>query len=715
VKGPQAPGRANVTDRDQDGVVPNRFKAARCKGEVVWLPPARCVFQGVTVRRTVLALLAVLSLSSPFALRGQSGIPAPSEGRGQAVASQAGRGPAQAPWPLTPPRRPDQGADWVRAHYTKQEVLIPMRDGVKLFTAIYSPRDTPRAYPILMTRTPYSVRPYGENQYPTSLGPAPEFADDGFIFVYQDVRGAFMSQGTYVNMRPVKESYASAREIDETTDTYDTVDWLVKHLKNTSGKVGQYGISYPGFYTAAGMVHAHPALVAVSPQAPVTNWFGQDDFHHNGALWLPHCFGFFAGFGHPRPEPNQIGGRPSTPFDYGTDDGYQFYLNLGPLPNADKLYFHGGVPYWTEMMAHDTNDAWWQAQNLLPHLKDIRPAVLTVGGWFDAQNLYGALQVFYHVQKNSPKTDNHLVMGPWYHGGWGRTNGENDGAIPFGQPTSEYFVKHVEQPFFDHYLKGTKTTPAPVATVFETGANQWHQFQQWPPASATAAAFYLRAGGQLSMDAPRAGESSEYDEYVSDPAKPVPFMDVITQGMPEQYMVADQRFAGRRTDVLVYETDVLQKPVTVAGPVSPRLWVSTSGTDSDFAVKLIDVFPDRYRDAGGHPEPALGGYQMLVRGDLIRGKFRNSLEKPEPFAPGQPTAVNFTTSDVYHTFLPGHRIMVQIQSTWFPLADRNPQRFENIHQANASDFQKATERVYHTPAMASQVEVLILPQAQGMR
>jgi uncharacterized protein len=641
---------------------------------------------------------------------------APGQGRPQGAAAQTGRDGGPSPWPATPVRRPALGAEWVQAHYTKQEVMIPMRDGVKLFTAIYSPRDTSHPYPILMSRTPYSVRPYGSDQYAASLGPAPEFAEEGFIFVYQDVRGCFMSEGDYVNMRPVKESYGGAADIDETTDTYDTIDWLVKRVANTNGKVGQWGISYPGFYSAAGMVHAHPALVAVSPQAPVTDWFGQDDFHHNGALWLPHCFGFFAGFGHPRPQPNQTGGRSTTPFDYGTNDGYQFYLAMGPLPNAERNYLHGDVAFWNEVMAHETNDAWWQARNLLPHLKDIKPAVLTVGGWFDAQNLYGAVQVFYHVQKNSPRTDNHLVMGPWSHGGWGGTTGENDGAVPFGQPTADYFVKNVEQPFFDHYLKGTAGPPTAVATVFETGANQWHQLQQWPPANAAPAAFYLGAGGRLSMEPPAAAaDAPAYDEYVSDPARPVPFMDVITLGMPEQYMVADQRFAARRPDVLVYQTDVLKQPVTVVGPVSPSLWVSTTGTDSDFAVKLIDVFPNRYYDTAGFVVNALGGYQMMVRGDLIRGKFRNSLEKPEPFTPNEPTAVTFTTSDVYHTFLPGHRIMVQVQSTWFPLADLNPQRFENIYQAQAGDFQKATQRIYHTAQRPSQVKVLVLAPGGGGR
>ena len=655
----------------------------------------------------LLALPGVILATRPM----PSGSQAVALGRAQtppSAALQQGPGGAPPPWPITPARRPPLGAEWIQDHYTKQEVQIPMRDGVKLFTAIYSPRDTSHPYPMLMMRTPYSVRPYGADQFPAALGPAPEFAEDGYIFVNQDVRGAFMSEGEFVNMRPVKERYSGPSDIDETTDTYDTVAWLVKNVANNNGKVGQYGISYPGFYTAAGMVHAHPALVAVSPQAPVTDWFGQDDFHHNGALWLPHCFGFFVGFGHPRPQPNQTGGRPDTPFDYGTSDGYEFYLSMGPLANADRNYLHGDVPFWNEVMAHPTNDAWWQARNLLPHLADIKPAVLTVGGWFDAQNLYGAVQVFYHVQKQSPRTDNHLVMGPWYHGGWGGSSGENDGAIPFGQPTAEYFVTKVEKPFFDHYLKGTSTSPTAVATVFETGTNQWHQLRQWPPAEAKEAAFYLHANGRLSMEPPTPAETSSVDEYISDPAKPVPFMDVITMGMPEQYMVADQRFASRRTDVLVYQSDVLTQPVTIVGPLTPSLWVSTSGTDSDFAVKVIDVFPGRYRDAAGQVVPSLGGYQMLVRGDLVRGKFRNSFEKPEPFVPNQPTLVSFTTSDVYHTFLPGHRIMVQVQSSWFPLADRNPQRFENIYQAKAEDFQKATERIYHSAAQPSQVKVRVL-------
>jgi len=606
---------------------------------------------------------------------------------------------AQAPGPVP-------GSAWVQEHYTKHEYYIPMRDGVRLFAAVYSPKDLSRTYPIMLMRTPYSVRPYGVDQFPPTLGPSPEFAREGFIFAYEDVRGCFMSEGAFENMRPVRESYGGPGDIDETTDTYDTIEWLIRNIPNNNGRVGQWGISYPGFYTAAGMIHAHPALKAVSPQAPVTHWFGQDDFHHNGAFWLAHAFGFFSGFGRPRPAPTTAM-RPR--FDYGTNDGYQFYLNMGPLANADQLYFKGDVPFWNEMMAHDTYDDFWKARNLLPRIRDIKPAVLTVGGWFDAQNLYGALQVYYHIEKNSPQTKHHLVMGPWSHGGWARSAGESEGRVRFGQPTATFFEANIERPFFNHYLKDSTDPGLPEAFVFETGVNQWRRLSSWPPPDATRRSLFLHSGGRLSFDPPSGKQPSDYDEYISDPAKPVPFIDEIVPGMPERYMVGDQRFAARRPDVLVYQTEPLETNVTVAGPVMPSLWVSTSGTDADWVVKLIDVYPDRYPDEKGEVESTMGGYQQLVRGDVIRGKFRNSMEKPEPFEPNRPTQVSFTTSDVYHTFQRGHRIMVQIQSTWFPMCDINPQRFMNIHQARASDFQKAVQRVYRTPAMPSHVEVGVLP------
>ncbi len=600
-----------------------------------------------------------------------------------------------------------QGLDAVRTQYTKQEFYVPMRDGVKLFTAVYSPKDTSTAYPIMLSRTPYSVAPYGADQYKASLGPSPLFADEGYIFVYQDVRGRWMSEGTFEDMRPHLDHKTGPKDIDESTDTYDTIDWLLKHVPNHNGRVGMWGISYPGFYAAAGMIDAHPALKAVSPQAPVSDWFSRDDWHHNGAFLVAHAFGWFAGNGWPFTHPATV--RPGSPIDLGTSDGYQFYLNLGPLRNANARYFHDEMPFWNALMQHDSKDAFWQARNINPHLRNIKPAVMTVGGWYDAENLYGALAVYANTEANSPGATNILVMGPWVHGGWSRGTGDSLGDVRFDGHQSEYFRAEVERPFFDYYLKDKGRMTLPEATVFETGRNQWHRLDAWPPKTAEVKALYLRANGRLSFDAPAAGEGAAYDEYTSDPKKPVPLTPGIYRGMERRYMVEDQRVAGRRPDVLVYQTDVLDEDVTIAGPIVPSLQVSTTGTDQDFIVKIIDVYPSRYPDAAGGTNNALGDYQQLVRGDVIRGKFRNSLEKPEPFVPGEATKVEFTESDVYHTFRRGHRIMVQVQSTWFPLFDINPGKFMNIFQATEADFQKTTQRVYRSAARPSMVKIGILP------
>jgi putative CocE/NonD family hydrolase len=599
-----------------------------------------------------------------------------------------------------------QGLEYVKAHYTKYEYRIPMRDGKKLFTAVYVPKDQSKPYPILLTRTPYSVRPYGVDQYKSDLGPSPLFGKSGYIFAYQDVRGRWMSEGQYVNMRPHNPTKNGADETDESSDTYDTIEWLVKHVPNNNGRVGQSGISYPGFYTAAGMIDAHPALKASSPQAPVTDWFIGDDWHHNGALFLPHMFNFMAGFGRPRPEPTK---KIEHKFDYETQDGYQFFLRLGPLPNANARYFKDDVAFWTEAMKHGTYDDFWKARNLRQHLNNIRPAVMTVGGWFDAENLFGALETYKKVEKTSEGRCNILVMGPWLHGGWSHGNGESLGDVRFNDKTSAFYREQIELPFFEFHLKGVGEFKHPEAWVFETGTNQWRKHDAWPPKTAKRQSLYFHPKGRLSWKESANGEES-YDEYQSDPAKPVPYMDKIVLGMSPEYMVADQRFAARRPDVLVYETDALDQDVTIAGPVQVQLHVSTTGTDSDWVAKLIDVYPDDYPDPNPNPTTVrMGGYQQLVRGDVMRGKFRNSFEKPEPFSPGQPTAVSFKMQDSYHTFRTGHRIMVQVQSSWFPLVDRNPQTFVDIYQAKESDFQKATQRVYRSKEMPSRVSVLVLP------
>ena len=599
-----------------------------------------------------------------------------------------------------------QGLEHVKANYTKYEYRIPMRDGKRLFTAVFVPKEPGQQYPILLTRTPYSVGPYGEDQYRGSLGPSDLFGKAGYIFAYQDVRGRWMSEGEFVNMRPQQPVKKGPSDVDESSDTWDTIDWLVRHVPNHNGKVGLWGISYPGFYAAAGMIDAHPALKAVSPQAPIIDWFVGDDWHHNGALLLPHAFNFMAVFGRPRPEPTK---KSDFRFDHETPDGYQFFLDLGPLPSADAKYFKGQVPFWNEVMHHGAYDEFWKTRNLRPHLKQIRPAVMTVGGWFDAENLYGSLATFKQIESTSRQSTNTLVMGPWVHGGWSRSDGQSLGSVGFNAKTADFFREKIELPFFEFHLKGKPDPKQPRAWAFQTGANQWRRFDTWPPKVAEPKSFYLGADGNLGF-APSTDGKIPWDEYISDPAKPVPSQNQIAINMSREYMVDDQRPAARRPDVLVYQTGVLEGDLTVAGPIEADLRVSTSGTDSDFVVKVIDVYPNDFPDP--NPNPAnvrLGGYQQLVRGDVMRGKFRNSLEKPEPFVPDRPTTVKFTLPDVFHTFRAGHRLMVQVQSTWFPLIDRNPQTFVDIYSAKPADFHKATQRLYHSRDLPSRINVLVLP------
>jgi putative CocE/NonD family hydrolase len=597
---------------------------------------------------------------------------------------------------------------FIRDNYDKVEVRIPMRDGVHLFTSIYSPKDTSRTYPILMRRTPYSLAPYGENNYPGSIGPSEVLARELYIFVYQDVRGCFMSEGTFVNMTPHLTTKTTDQDIDESTDTYDTVEWLINNVDNNNGKVGLWGISYPGFYAAASMIDAHPALVASSPQAPIADWW-YDDFHHHGATFLPHAFRFMYVFGQPRPEPRTEFG---SFFEFPTPDGYQFFLDLGPLTNVDARYFKGNVAFWNDgMVAHPNYDEFWQARNILPHLSNVAPAVMTVGGWFDAEDLYGPLNIYRSIEEKNPDAFNILVMGPWVHGGWARTTGEAVGYVRFGAPTSAFYQENIEAPFFNYYLKGEGQPDLPEAYVFETGANEWRTFATWPPTEVESRSLYLSEGGRLVFDAP-ANRGDAYDEFVSDPAKPVPFTADIATGMTQEYMTDDQRFASRRPDVLVYQTEILEEDITLAGPLLADLWVSTSGTGSDWIVKLIDVFPPDTPDRGELPRGMhMGGYQMMVRSESIRGRFRNDPANPEPFVPNQPTQVELPLQDVLHTFERGHRIMIHVQSTWFPLVDRNPQSYvDNIFLASEGDFIEATQRVYRSTQRPSRIRVGILPQ-----
>ncbi|HET6889573.1 MAG TPA: CocE/NonD family hydrolase [Pyrinomonadaceae bacterium] len=598
--------------------------------------------------------------------------------------------------------------DSVAANYTKTEQMIAMRDGVKLFTSIYSPRDTSQKYPIMLMRTPYSVAPYGADAYKESLGPSGLFQNERYIFVYQDVRGRLMSEGEYENVRPHKPKKSGPKDIDESTDTYDTIEWLVKNVPNNNGRVGMWGISYPGFYVSMGIIDAHPALKAASPQAPIADWFIGDDFHHNGALFLPHTFNFFAVFGLPRSKPTT---EFPPRFNHGTPDGYQFFLDLGPLSEVNNKYFKGQVAFWNEAISHPNYDDFWKARNVLPHLKNIKPAVMTVGGWFDAEDLYGALKTYEAIEKSNPAIYNTLVMGPWFHGGWSRSDGDFLGNVKFDLKTSVHYRENVELPFFNCILKDKCDRKLPEALVFETGSNKWREYAQWPPAKVQKQALYLAGNGKLTLS-PMTGASSGaagFDEYISDPYKPVPYTNGIANRMTREYMVDDQRFAATRSDVLVYQSEVLTEPLTVAGPITATLYVSTSGTDSDFIVKLIDVFPNNTPDPNPNPTGVkMGGYQMLVRGEPMRARFRNSFEKPEALTPNQVTKVEFTLPDVNHSFLKGHKIMVQIQSSWFPLVDRNPQKFVDIYKATEADFQKATQRVYWSRQYPSHVTLNVL-------
>jgi putative CocE/NonD family hydrolase len=587
------------------------------------------------------------------------------------------------------------------------EKYITMRDGKRLFTSIYLPKDQSKKYPIIMTRTPYSVGPYGENAYRRTLGQNMLLAKDGFIFVYQDVRGRWMSEGNFVDVRPDIENKKSNKDIDESSDTYDTIDWLIKNLPNNNGKVGIEGISYPGFYSTASLLNAHPALKAVSPQAPVTEWFIGDDFHHNGALFVTDAFAFLTSFGVPRPKPITPA-EYKNPIKYKESDNYKFYLDLGALPNYKKRYFGDSVKFWNNMMAHPNYDSFWKGMNIRPHLRNITPATMVVGGFFDAEDCFGALHVFEALQKQNPASHpNMLVMGPWFHGGWERGEGQFFGDQDFGAKTSVWFRENVELPFFKYYLKDEGEMALPKATVFISGSNEWHKFNEWPPKNTVQKTLYFHANGKLSFDAPKAAGS--FDEYVSDPNSPVPYQAGVQAQRTREYMLDDQRFAERRPDVKTYQTDILTLDITLTGPVIADLFSSTTGTDADYVVKLIDVFPDNYPEPKPNPKHVtMAGYEMLVRGEIFRGKFRNSFERPVPFIPGKVTEIKYNLPDVAHTFRKGHRIMIQVQNSWFPLADRNPQKFEDIYHAKDSDFQKATIRIYHDAQSKSNVKLTVL-------
>jgi hypothetical protein len=591
----------------------------------------------------------------------------------------------------------------VKANYTKTVYPIQMRDGVKLFTVVYEPKDQSRKYPILFQRTPYGVGPYGPDDYKTQLGGNELLQKSGYIYVFQDVRGRYMSEGQFLDVRPYKPFKKGNKDIDESTDTYDSISWLLKKLKNHNGKVGMWGISYPGFYAAMGALSNHPNLVAVSPQAPVMDWFSGDDFHHNGAFFLPHAFNFFSSFGKVR---NALTTESNPAFNHGTQDGYYFFKQMGPVENANKLYLNYEVPVWNDLVSHPDYDEFWRERNALQHFKGVRPATLVVGGLFDAENLYGAINLYKSIENKNPKGSNMLVMGPWSHGMWARGDGQSLGPLNFDSKTSSFYRKKIEYEFFNHYLKGDTELELPEAYMFETGSNVWKAYKTWPPGEAEEKELYFFPSGKLSTSMEGLIAGNSFDEYISDPAKPVPFTNEITTQMTKEYMIEDQRFASRRPDVLVYETPILKDDVTMTGPLNANLFVSTSTDDADFVVKLIDVFPDQPSEQENGKK--MGGYQMLVRGDVMRAKYRNSLEKPEPLTINDMNEVKFQLCDVNHTFKAGHKIMVQVQSSWFPLVDLNPQKFINIYSAKPEDFQKSKIKIFHSARYPSSIKFLEL-------
>jgi len=581
---------------------------------------------------------------------------------------------------------------YIHDNFIKKEFRITMRDGIKLFTSVYIPKDASQSYPFLMVRTPYSIAPYGEENYTRRLHPNPLLAHEKFIFVFQDVRGRHMSEGQFQEMTPAIDNKKDNKQVDESSDTYDTIDWLLKNIQNNNGKVGIWGISYPGFYASASLPNAHPAIKAVSPQAPVTDEFEGDDANHRGAFFLMDNFGFENFFDAPRNGPRMQ----NPPLDSALDikEVYDFYLKTGALHNFNDLYYHNRAKIWNEYLAHPTKDAYWQARNIRPHLKNVKPATLEVGGWFDAEDMFGALNTYKAIEQQNPDNQNFLVMAPWTHGAWAGRNWDHFAGYKFGQNLNDKFHQ-IEAAFFNHYLKDQGEWNPKEATIFITGSNQWKTFDSWPSKQIQSTTWWLNKDHRLLL---QKGKTEGKDQYVSDPSAPVPYINRKSSDRINEYMAADQTFASKRKDVVYYESDVLKSDITLLGPITANLSVSLSGTDADFIVKVIDVLPDSI------------GTQQLVRAEVLRGKFRNSFEKPEPFVPNKPTHVKLQLNDVAHTFLKGHRVMVQIQSSWFPLVDRNPQQFINIPTAKDSDFKKEAITILHDDAHPSFIEVGVMKQ-----
>ncbi|WP_227687046.1 CocE/NonD family hydrolase [Spirosoma arboris] len=601
-----------------------------------------------------------------------------------------------------------QDSVYLRENYQKSEFMVPMRDGTKLFTQIYAPKDQTVKHPILINRTPYSCQPYGPDSFRQRVGPNPFMLREKYIVVYQDVRGRWASEGTFVVLTPHIDVKKSNADHDEASDTYDTIDWLLKNIPNHNGNVGQWGISYNGFFTSAGSISGHPALKASSPQAPIANYWRDDSFHY-GAFQLSANFGFYAFFQERKQPIKQLS---SSLFENHDPDGYHFYLNMGPTANSESSYFKGRNKYYYEHFEHPDYDDYWKKRTILPHLKGIKHAIMVVGGWYDAEDLYGTFNTYKAIEKQNPGIQNIFVVGPWRHGGWAGPSGQTLNDLDFGSATSPHYQETIEAKFFRYYLfdeanrRTANSVGLPEATLFETGTNRWRTFDTYPPKGIEQKKVYLQSSGKLAFTPSTTGAA--FSEFLSDPAHPVPMASKINRGFWAEYMVDDQRFASARPDVLTFQTDTLTEDLTLAGPMMAHLIVSTTSTDADWMVKIIDVYPPYAPQNPQKKEIVFGDYQQLVRSEIMRGRYRNNVSKPEAFTPNTPTQVALELQDVLHTFKKGHRLMVQVQSSCFPLADRNPQTFVNIFTARESDYQKAMHRVYHGKQGDSYVEIGVL-------
>jgi len=582
--------------------------------------------------------------------------------------------------------------------YVASDVMIPMRDGVKLHAKIFTPRAQTEALPFLLERTPYGVAESGK-ALDGSLKP---LADEGYIFVFEDLRGKFGSEGTFVMQRPARDP-SDKKALDEGTDTYDTIEWLLRNVPRNNGKAGMLGVSYEGWTTIMGALETHPALAAISPQAsPADMWLG-DDFHHNGAFRLSYGFEYAYWL---------ESGKELKQFGFDRYDTYGWYLALGPLSNANALFFHGKIPTWNDFVEHPDYDEFWKRQTMIPYLRDVRVPTLNVAGWWDQEDFYGPLAIYAALEKHDSRNLNRLVVGPWNHGGWNHGAGDKLGDIPFDSATAKYFREEVEAPFFAAHLKGRPGLDLPEALTFEAGSNRWRRWDAWPPVAQTERrSLYTGSGGRLSFDAPGVASTDAFDSYVSDPAHPVPYRHapIQTTYFPggskwRTWLVEDQRFVEGRNDVLAWQTEPLASDVTIAGEVTARLFASTTGSDADWIVKLIDVYPERYPENWD-----LAGFQLMVSNEVFRGRYRSSFEKPEAIPSNAVLEYAFSLHTQNYTFQRGHRIMVQVQSTWFPVIDRNPQTFvPNIFKATAEDFRAATHRVYRSAEHPSRVEIPVV-------